>query len=37
MRERIRRYPVLWTIIILISGALLGVAAYMGWRMIDGS
>jgi hypothetical protein len=36
MRERVRRYPVLRGLIFLISGILIGVAAYMAWNLIAG-
>ncbi len=36
VRERRPRYPVLWTMIVLMCGALLGVAGYMAWNLING-
>jgi hypothetical protein len=36
MREPDQWHPVLWTIIVLICGLLLGVAAYMAWSLIAG-
>jgi hypothetical protein len=36
MRQPSRSFPVLWTAMVLMCGLLLGVAGYMGWKLIEG-